>query len=77
MSVRWSWYFKAKLFYVTEPDEEQLAGILEFFCREYKEGCAAFNGRGSELMGGFVLKTGDVEYDYSLKGQLFGAALMM
>ncbi len=23
-----------------------------------------------ELMGGFVLKTGDVEYDYSLKGQL-------
>ena len=61
----------ASLFYVTRPDEEQLAGILEFLCREYKKKDVQLEmAAAPELMGGFVLKTGDVEYDYSLKGQL-------
>ena len=61
----------ASLFYVTRPDEEQLAGIREFLCREYKKKDVQLEmAAAPELMGGFVLKTGDVEYDYSLKGQL-------
>ena len=56
----------ASLFYVTRPDEEQLAGILEFLCREYKKKDVQLEmAAAPELMGGFVLKTGDVEYDYS------------
>lgn len=71
MSVRWSGYFISQSFYVTRPDEEQLAGIREFLCREYKKKDVQLEmAAAPELMGGFVLKTGDVEYDYSLKGQL-------
>ena len=56
----------ASLFYVTRPDEEQLAGIREFLCREYKKKDVQLEmAAAPELMGGFVLKTGDVEYDYS------------
>ena len=51
--------------------EDILAGILEFLCREYKKKDVQLEmAAAPELMGGFVLKTGDVEYDYSLKGQL-------
>ena len=48
----------ASLFYVTRPDEEQLAGIREFLCREYKKKDVQLEmAAAPELMGGFVLKT--------------------
>lgn len=62
---------EAELHYVTMPDEAQIAGIKEFLCRSYdkKDVVLAFIEERS-LMGGFVLKTEDIEYDYSLRGQI-------
>lgn len=61
----------AELRYVTMPDEAQIAGIKEFLCRSHgkKDVVLAFVMDRS-LIGGFVLKAGDMEYDYSLKGRL-------
>ena len=62
---------KAQLLYVTEPDEAQIAGIKAFLCREYgKKEVQLSMAAHPELLGGFVLRTGDMEYDYSLKEQL-------
>ncbi len=68
---------KAKLIYVTEPDHEQLEGIQSFLCKEFhKKQCSFQWKRIEKLLGGFILKAEDMEYDYSLKAQLkqlFGA----
>ena len=56
---------------MTEPDEAQIAGIKAFLCREYgKKEVQLTMAAHPELLGGFVLRTGDMEYDYSLKEQL-------
>ena len=61
----------AELWYVTEPDEVQLEGIRQFLKKTYgKREVQLSLASHPELMGGFVLKTGDVEYDYSLLGKL-------
>ncbi len=62
---------EAELVYVTMPDEAQIAGIKKFLCERYgmKDVELTFT-EDAGLMGGFVLRTGDEEYDYSLKGQL-------
>ena len=56
---------------MTEPEEAQLDGFREFLRRTYdgKEVLLHVEPR-LELLGGFVLKTGDVEYDYSLAGRM-------
>lgn len=62
---------EASLLCVTEPDREQLEGIKAFLAK--KHGCRQVRltvEKEPELMGGFVLKAGDIEYDYSLGGQL-------
>ena len=62
---------EAELLYVTEPEEDQQDGVREFLRRTYdgKEVLLHVEPR-PELLGGFVLKTGDVEYDYSLAGRM-------
>lgn len=61
----------AQLWYVTAPDEAQLEGIRQFLKQTYgKREVQITLSSHPELMGGFVLKTGDVEYDYSLLGKL-------
>ena len=68
---------KAKLIYVTEPDHEQLEGIQLFLCKEFHKKTVQLSmEEDQKLLGGFILKAEDVEYDYSLKAQLkqlFGA----
>ena len=68
---------KAKLIYVTEPDHEQLEGIQSFLCKEFHKKTVQLSmEEDQKLLGGFILKAEDVEYDYSLKAQLkqlFGA----
>lgn len=62
---------EASLLCVTEPDEEQIKGIKAFLAG--KHGCREVKltvEKEPELMGGFVLKAGDTEYDYSLGGRL-------
>lgn len=61
----------AELYYVTEPDGAQKQKIKEFLCR--KTGAAEVELTlvcKPELIGGFVLRAGDQEYDWSLKGRL-------
>ncbi|RZS94292.1 ATP synthase F1 subunit delta [Cuneatibacter caecimuris] len=61
----------ADLYYVTEPDPGQQQKMKEFLCRETgaREIELALIYK-PELIGGFVLRTGDQEYDWSLKGRL-------
>lgn len=61
----------AQIFYVTEPNEEQKAGFVNFIKKEY--GCQNVKLQLVEdrsLLGGFLLKIGNIEYDYSLLGKL-------
>lgn len=62
---------EAELHYVTMPGAAQIAGMKQFLCRRYqKKDIILRMVMQPDLIGGFVLKAGDTEYDYSLKGQL-------
>ena len=62
---------EAELHYVTMPGAAQIAGMKQFLCRIYhKKDISLKLVMQPDLIGGFVLKAGDIEYDYSLKGQL-------
>ena len=56
---------------VTMPGAAQITGMKQFLCRKYnKKDVNIRLVNQPDLVGGFVLKAGDTEYDYSLKGQL-------
>ena len=62
---------RAELFYVTVPSEEQKQGFVTFVKKEY--GCRGVELQLKEdknLLGGFLLKIGNIEYDYSLMGRI-------
>ena len=62
---------EAELHYVTMPGAAQITGMKQFLCRKYnKKDVNIRLVNQPDLVGGFVLKAGDTEYDYSLKGQL-------
>lgn len=62
---------QAELFYVTPPEEEELQKIRTFLCGKYGKKEVQFTlAAAPELIGGFLLRTENVEYDYSLKGRL-------
>ena len=53
------------------PTEEQLTGIKRFLCRQYHVKDVAFQlQEEKDLVGGFTLRVGDQEIDYSLKGKI-------
>lgn len=55
----------------TPPGEEQKAGMEAFLCRKYGAREAQISVCTDEtLLGGFVLRVGSDEYDWSLKGRL-------
>ena len=61
----------ATLCYVTLPKEEQMEKIRQFLKKKYQ--CGKVNlelTECPELIGGFILKAGSSEYDWSLKGRL-------
>ena len=61
----------ATLSYVTLPTEEQMEKIRQFLCRKYHSREAKIElVENPELIGGFILKVGSSEYDWSLKGRL-------
>lgn len=59
------------LYYVEKPDEEQLALIEKRLCSQFKcsEVTLALESR-PELVGGFVIRIGDLEIDRSLRGSI-------
>ena len=55
----------------TNASEEQLQGMKKYLCRRYRKNDVTFDIReDASLLGGFILKAGDFEYDYSLDGRL-------
>jgi F-type H+-transporting ATPase subunit delta len=62
---------KATLFYVTKPDDDQLEQFKDVLCKKYKKtGVIMELKEDPSLIGGFVLKVGNTEYDKSIKGTL-------
>ncbi|WP_333646870.1 ATP synthase F1 subunit delta [Lacrimispora sp.] len=62
---------EASLFYVTEPEEEQLREIKAMLCKKYgKKDVRLSLVQDLSLIGGFILRVGDVETDWSLKGRI-------
>lgn len=62
---------KATIYYVTPPDEKQLAGIETFLKRQYQaEQVELRQVQNRDLIGGFVLEAEGQEYDWSLRGRL-------
>ncbi|PPK82958.1 F-type H+-transporting ATPase subunit delta [Lacrimispora xylanisolvens] len=62
---------EAFLYYVTEPEEEQLQEIKAMLGRKYgKKDIRLRLIKDPGLIGGFILRVGDVETDWSLKGRL-------
>ena len=56
---------------VERPTEEQLESMEAFLCRKYEASRARIEIQTDRtLLGGFVLRTGSDEYDWSLKGRL-------
>ena len=70
-SLRMEGVMEAELHYVTMPGAAQITGMKQFLCSRYhKKDIDLRLVMQPDLVGGFVLKAGDTEYDYSLKGQL-------
>lgn len=62
---------EASLFYVTEPEEEQLGEIKAMLCKKYgKKDVRLSLIQDLSLIGGFILRVGNVETDWSLKGRI-------
>ena len=60
----------ATLYYVTPPKAEQLEGIKKFLKKQYHTQAVALKLKEDKsLVGGFVLRAGDREYDWSLIGR--------
>lgn len=63
----------ATLYYVTPPTEEQVEGIKAKLAKEYHRSQVDLELiPRPELLGGFVVKIGDVEADYSILGRVNG-----
>lgn len=61
----------ATIFCVTPPDGNQLKGIKDYICK--KENCEEADVnivRDESLIGGFIIRTGDKEYDFSFRGKM-------
>lgn len=62
---------RAALYYVTAPDDVQREGLEKYLGRKYgRREVALEMTRKPELLGGFVLRIGDIEEDYSIRGRL-------
>ena len=62
---------EASLYYVTEPEEEQLQEIKGMLRKKYdKKDVRLRLILDQSLIGGFIIRVGDVETDWSLKGRL-------
>lgn len=62
---------KAKLSYVTRPDETELEQIKDMICNKYKKaGVSLELATDASLIGGYTLSIGDTIFDKSIKGTL-------
>lgn len=62
---------QAELFCAAEPSGEQLEKIGSRLCRKYGKNDVRWTiRRDPSLIGGFVIRVGDIESDWSLRGRL-------
>lgn len=62
---------QATLFYVTEPDEAQLEKIRQMLKNQYgKREISLRLVKDASLYGGFIIRVGNIETDWSIKGRL-------
>ena len=62
---------EGELCYVTPPSEEQLSQIKAFLCKKYQKKAIRLNMKqDANLVGGFVLRIQNYEYDWSYAGRL-------
>lgn len=62
---------RAKLYYVTKPEEDEITQIKDMVCKNLnKEGVYLELVEDKTLIGGFVLCVGNTEYNRSIKGSL-------
>lgn len=60
-----------ELFYVTPPTDDQLEQIKDFLCKKYNKKQIELKLKQTpELIGGFVIRIGNYEYDWSYAGRL-------
>ncbi|MBR3771923.1 MAG: ATP synthase F1 subunit delta [Clostridium sp.] len=60
----------ATLYYVTKPSEQQTTRIISYLKRHYGENTVKLTlVEESELVGGFIIKVGNHEHDWSLRGR--------
>lgn len=60
-----------ELLYVTPPTESQLQEIKAFLCKKYNKTSVELQMKQTpELLGGFVIRTGNYEFDWSYAGRL-------
>lgn len=58
------------MYYVTKPEEGQLARIREYLKKEYQAEQVELELKDASLIGGFILKVRDKVLDRSLRGKL-------
>lgn len=62
---------QGELLFVTPPTESQLEQIKGFLCKKYnKKQIELKMQQAPELIGGFIIRTGNYEYDWSYAGRL-------
>lgn len=62
---------EADFYYVNDPGEERVTRIKEMLCRKYgKKDIKLHMIRDPKLIGGFLIRVGDVETDLSFSGRL-------
>jgi len=62
---------EASLYYVTEPEEEQLREIKQMLIKKHQKNDVRLRLiEDPGLIGGFIIRVGDVETDWSLNGRL-------
>lgn len=61
----------AVLYYVEAPEKEQIQGMKQFLKEKYGAKDVALEMKEEKsLIGGFILRVKDQEFDYSLKGRI-------
>lgn len=62
---------RGELLYVTEPTEAQLEEMKQFLCEKYnKKEVKLEKKQVPELVGGFILRAGNYQFDWSYAGRL-------
>lgn len=61
----------ATLYYVTKPSEDQKKRIENFLCKKYGGSQVELTMvQKPELLGGFIIQMGSLEYDWSIRGRM-------